>query len=169
MRRSNQRLPEHKELKYKFNSETRYYEQTNAPLSFTKVPFDLKVEETQRKDIIKSNYIIRSRIKNGKHKFFTGLKPTGYKNQYYGDHYEYVKGKKKNSFIIFQFSDNKRELTVYFFNHFTLYPKERLKFITNFMISLNKKREATTPPLNVQTKTNGKPYGIDNAKIQKND
>ncbi|MCF6366399.1 MAG: hypothetical protein L3J35_09380 [Bacteroidales bacterium] len=167
MRRSNQKQPEHKELKYKFNSDTRYYEQTNAPLSFNKMPFDLKVEPTQRKDIIKSKHVILGRIKNGKYKFFTGLIPTGYKNQYFGDHYEYVKRKKKNSFIIFQFSENKRELTIYFFNHFTLYPKKRLKFITDFMISLNKKREATTPPLNVQTKTNGKPFGIDNKDTKK--
>ncbi len=149
MRRSNQKQPEHKELKYKFNSETRYYEQTNAPLSFNKMPFELKVEETQRKDIIKSKYVIHGRIKNGKYKFFTGLIPTGYKTQYYGDHYEFIKGIKKNSFIIFQFSENKRELTIYFFNHIFIYPKQRLKFITDFMISLNKKREATTPPSNL--------------------
>jgi len=136
MRRSNQKQPDFKELKYKFNSETRYYEQTNAPLSFTKIPFDLKVEETQRRDIIKTKHIIRSRIKNRKYKFLTGLIPTGNKNQYYGDHLEFTKGKRKKSFIIFQFSENKRELIIYFFNHFTLYPKERLAFIQRFLKSL---------------------------------
>ncbi len=139
--------PQHKELQYKYNSISKYYELVESPLSFNKLPFDLKVEETQKTEQIKSKHVIHGRIKKGKYSFFTGLLETGVNGIYYGDHYEYIRGKKKNSFIIFVFSPNKIDLAVYCFNNFTLYPKHRIPFIYNFINTLDKKKEATTPPL----------------------
>ena len=151
-----QNQPQHQELKYKFNPETKYYELVESPLSFNKLPFELKVEQTQKRKQIKSIYVIHSRIKGGKYTFFTGILETGINGVFYGDHYEYIRKVKKNSFILFIFSPNKIDITICFFNHFTLYPKYRSMFIYEFINNMDKKKRGNHAPLkNVQTKTNG--------------
>lgn len=129
--------PEYKQLIFKLNPETSYYQLIRGVLGFTKVPDELKVEPTQRKEIIKSDYIIRGRIQNGRYSFFTGLLKTNFDGWYFGDYFEIHNGNKKNSFILFHFSPDQTRFEMYYFNHFKLYPKRRGIFIRDFIISQN--------------------------------
>ncbi len=131
-------LPDHKYLTFALNAGTGYYEMTAGELGFQKVPNELKIEGTQRRDIIKSDFIIRSRVINGKYTFFTGLLKTNFENWYFGDFYETRNGIKKNSFILFRFTPDQIHLEIFFFNHFKLYPKQRGYFVRDFINSLKK-------------------------------
>ena len=79
---------EAKVLSYSFNPQTGWYFQTSAPPGFTKVPAELRVEETQRRDIVGAETIIRSRQVKGRYPFFTGLRQTEFSGLYYGDYFE---------------------------------------------------------------------------------
>ena len=126
-------FPEAKIFVYKLNHETKYYQKQSGEIGFTKLPYELKLEETQQKEQIRSKWVCRGRTVNGKYTFFTGLLPVGNGNLFFGDHYEIVKGQKRNSFILFQFSDGNEVMTLHFFNHFKLYPERRGKFITQYL------------------------------------
>lgn len=129
------RQPESKKLTYKLNFETGYYERIVCSIGFEKLPLELKVEETQRKDQIRSKLICRGRIKNGSYTFFTGLLPVeGNSLTFFGDHF-HPNEKKRNSFILFQFSKGNEFLTVNYFNHFKVYPKKRGQFISSFLLN----------------------------------
>jgi len=141
----NSNQPVYKKLVYSFNVGSKHYQLSEKPLSFDKLPKVLKVEETRRPDIIKSKYIIRAWIVNEKHPFFTGLLETKYKNLFFVDYFQRINGVKKNSFILFQFSEDKQIIEIYFFNNFKLYPKRRGKFISEFILSIKKGSEYPTP------------------------
>ena len=125
--------PEAQKHLYKLNEATGYYNKESGPIGFNKLPFDLKVEKTQKRQQIKSELIIQSRIKEGKRRFFTGLLPTRFKNWYFGDHFEYIRGTKRNSFILFQFAQDQQRIKIYFFNHYKLYPAKRDRFIKEYI------------------------------------
>lgn len=130
--------PDHKYLIFEFNQETRYYQMIRGEFGFQKVPNELKLEETQKRDLIRSDYIIRSRIKDGKYLFFTGLLQTNFENWYFGDFFETRNGIKRNSFILFHLSPDQTKLELFFFNHFKLYPKRRGLFIRDFITNLKR-------------------------------
>lgn len=136
---------EYKKLVYHFNQGTGYYDRIEQPPAFNKLPPDLKVEQTIRAEKIKSKYIIRGRVRNGKYEFFTGLLPTEHSNFYFGDHCEIRNGKKTNSFILFCYTGDKQQITVYYFNRFKLYPKRREKFINEFVNCLKKNNDSEYP------------------------
>ena len=144
-------FPEYKEEQYGMNSATGYYEKQPKRITFNKLPYELKVEETQEAKIRSqgANEIIHGRIKNGKYQFFTGLISAGVKDWYFGNHYEFINGGKKLSLVIFQFAEDNSCLTVYFFNwYYKENRNERINFVSLF---INKKtKEAITPPLFVQ-------------------
>jgi len=128
------KIPEFRKVIYNLNTSTGYYEKQPERIPFNKMPFELKVEETQERKIKQNgaNEIIRGRIKNNKYLFFTGLIPTKFENLYKGDHYEFIKGQKRNSLVLFHFSIDNRLLTVFFFNYFTVYPSTLDLFINEF-------------------------------------
>ncbi len=130
--------PDYKHLVFSFNPETRYFQMTTGEMGFSKVPNELKLEETQKKGIIHSDYVIRGRIKDGKYLFFTGLLKTNFDHWYFGDFFEIRKGIKKNSFILFHFSQDQTRFEMFFFNHFKLYPDRRGHFIRNFIANLKR-------------------------------
>ena len=129
------KTPDRKYLVFQLNEETKYYELVRGEMGFDKVPTELKLEETRKKGIIHSDYLIRSRIKDGKYFFFTGLLPTQYEHWFYGDHFERVNGIKKNSFILFHFSQDRTRFEMFFFNHFKLYPNKRNGFVRGFLLA----------------------------------
>ena len=129
-------IPGYKHLVFSLNPETRYFQMTSGEMGFTKVPNELKLEETQKKGIIHSDYLIRGRIRNGKYLFFTGLLKTNFDHWYFGDFFEIRNGIKKNSFILFHFSQDQTRFEMFFFNHFKLYPDRRGHFIRNFINDL---------------------------------
>ncbi len=130
--------PDCKHLVFELNPETHYYQMTRGEMGFLKVPPELKLEETQKKGLIHSDFLIRGRIKDGKYLFFTGLLQTNYKDWYFGDYYEVRHGIKKNSFILFHFSQDQTRFEMFFFNHIKVYPDHRERFIHEFINSLKK-------------------------------
>ena len=130
----------YKEIKYKLNSETGYYQKEPEKIQFLKLPSDLKIEKTV-KEFLKqqgAKEIITGRFKNKKREFFTGLIPIQ-NNFFEGDDYETYKGAKKKSLIVFEFSDNSEYLTLNYFNHFYKESKEeRLKFVLSFIQHLQR-------------------------------
>lgn len=130
----------YKEVKYKLNSETRYYQKEPEKIQFLKLPSDLRIEKTV-KEFLKqqgANEIITGRFKNKKREFFTGLIPI-HTNFFEGDNYEFIKGAKKKSLIVFEFSDNSEYLTLNYFNHFYKESREeRLNFVLLFIQHLKR-------------------------------
>jgi hypothetical protein len=137
--------PQFKVITYQYNDESGYFDRVTCEPGFEKLPLELKIEDTVRKDIIQSSQIIRGRVKNGKYLFFTGLIPTEFTGYYFGDHYEYTPDGKKNSFILFEFSNNNRNLNAFFYNHFKIYPGKRIKFIREQVVQIKKGGESRPP------------------------
>jgi hypothetical protein len=131
-------VPDHKHLTFTLNAGTGYQEITKGEIGFQKVPNELKLVEIQQPNIVKSDFIIRGRVKEGKYSFFTGLLKTNFQNWYFGDFYETRHGIKRNSFILFLISPDQFHLEIFFFNHFKLYPKNRGHFVRNFIENLKK-------------------------------
>jgi hypothetical protein len=126
-------IPKYKHLVYRMNDHVGYYETRTAPPGFTKLPYDLKVEETQRKDIIKADNVIRGRLKNGKYTYFTGLRPASVDQWFTGDHSELYKGKRSKSLVLFNFSPDNTMLNVYFFpGYYKFDPKRINTFVETF-------------------------------------
>ena len=129
-------FPTFKTVTYLLNPQTGYYEKQPLKIAFNKLPFELKVEETQEEKIRKqgANEILRGRVKNGRYQFFTGLIPLVDEVAYIGNDYEFEKGKKFNSLIIAKFSEQNSKLVVYYFNRYYIDNRETLlKFAYQFI------------------------------------
>lgn len=128
----------YKRVGYKLSPEG-YYQKQPERIPFSKLPFELKVEPSQ-KEFLKqqgANEIITGRIKNKKREFFTGLIPIEI-NFFMGNDWEFVQGLKKTSLIVFEFSGNNEYLTVYYFNRYYIDQREaRIKFVLTFIQHLN--------------------------------
>jgi hypothetical protein len=131
------KFPENYTIEYRLNTISGRYEKQPMRIEFNKLPNELKVERTQDKRILANgaNEIITGRIKGGKREFFTGLiSITSFKNFYYGNDYTFNNGTKKNSLVIFKFSEDNRQLIVYYFNSFYKDSRqEREKFVQLFI------------------------------------
>ena len=136
--KGNRTTPDYKHLLFTLNPETGYFEMIRGEMGFIKVPNELKLEPTQKREQIKSDYLIRSRQKDGKFPFFTGLLQTGFSSWYFGDFYEIKHGIKRNSFILFHFSNDLTRFEMFFFNHYKLYPDKRAQFIRDFVTARQK-------------------------------
>ena len=134
--------PDYKELNYKLNSETGYFEKQPQRIAFNKLPFELKVEPTQEEKIRMqgANEIIHGRIVNGKYSFFTGI--IDYQDGWFeGNDYEFSNGQKRNSLVLFNFSPDNYELTAFYFNRFYIEKRvTRTKFVSDFIGNINQKR-----------------------------
>lgn len=129
----------YKEVKYKLNPEG-YYQKEPEKIPFLKLPFELKVEPSQ-KEFLKqqgADQIITGRFKDKKREFFTGLIPIVESQVFMGNDYENIKGVKKYSLIIFKFSPCNGYLTAYYFNRFYLDKREiRIQFVNAFDLHLS--------------------------------
>jgi hypothetical protein len=123
-------VPDYKKVVLRFNTETAWFERVACPIGFNKVPTELKLEDSQREDYQNkgAKLFIRSRTVNKQREFQTGLIYTGRKGLYFGDHY-HPKEKQANSFCLFYINESNTELTVFYFNHFKVYPKQRERLI----------------------------------------
>lgn len=126
--------PEYQKHVYKVNEVSGYFEKIVAPVGFIKLPNELSLETPQREDYksINVKYILKSRMVKGKRSFLTGLIYAGFGNLFFGDHY-HPNESQKNSFCLFRFNQPSSEITVYYFNHYKLYPKRREVFIREFV------------------------------------
>ncbi len=123
-----------KKLVFKLNESSNFYECTNRPDFFSKVPNKLKIEETRRPDIIKSNWVIVGRKIKGKYSFFSGLRKTKINNIYQGDYKDFKTAKK--SLILFIFNNDNSQFDLYFFNNYNVYPEYLHNFIRKFLSSI---------------------------------
>ena len=131
------KFPDYKTFVFVFNPETGKYLRNIERVPFNKLPYQLKVEKTQEQKIRLNgaNEIITGPIKGGKRLFFTGILPCDSSNEwYYGNDYEITLEGKKNSIVVFHFSNDNSKLTVYYFNNYYKYNQtERVKFIQDFV------------------------------------
>ena len=130
-------FPEYKTVVYVLNPETGKYQKEPERVPFNKMPPVLKVETTQDERIKANgaNEIITGRIQNGKRLFFSGLVPVRNSSQWYnGNDYQMTPQGKKNSLVIFHFSQDNRQMNVYYFNAYYKHSRdERINFICLFI------------------------------------
>jgi hypothetical protein len=139
---SNFSLPDYRTIRYYLNPESGKYEKQPERIPFSKLPNELKVEETWEERIRSNgaNNIITGRIKQGKREFFTGLIPVAENTWFMGNDYSYRNGAKTNSLVVFHFSDDNTSLTVYYFNkYYKVSRQERISFVIHFIETLLKK------------------------------
>ena len=131
----------YKTVNYLLNSDSGYYEKEPQLVPFTKLPSELKVEESQKEFLIKqgANHIIHGRVKNGQYSFFTGLiPPPETEKVFFGNSKDMYHGREKHNLIVFVFSTDNTALSIYFFNHFYIVNRsERIEFVIQFVNSLN--------------------------------
>lgn len=128
----------YKVVNYQLNRESGYFEKEPSKINFSRLPFDLKIEETREQRFVQqgANEVIIGRIKNGQRQFFTGLIPMA-ESFYYGDDYKRSKGEMKKSLCVFQLSTDYKTLVVYYFNNYYIQNREaRVIFILSFIQSL---------------------------------
>lgn len=97
-----------------------WYIRRPAPLHFAKLPGKLKVERTQIERFRNqgAETIITGPVRDTRRTFYTGLRQLPVEGCYVGNDYEQRNGKKVLSLVLFQFSADHSELTVFYFNGF---------------------------------------------------
>lgn len=122
------------------NVQTGYYEKQPEMMPFLKIPFELKVEETQRTDIkTYADKIIRGKekTKSGNWKFYNGLLNTFFPNWYCGNICDFYRGQKKTNLVIFRFSPDHSSLYVFYFSGYDKNNTEqRIKFVNSIIPNL---------------------------------
>jgi hypothetical protein len=122
------------------NVQTGYYEKQPEMMPFLKIPFELKVEETQRKDIkTHADKLIRGKekTKTGNWKFYNGLLNTSFPNWYCGNICDFYRGQKKTNLVIFRFSPDHSSLYVFYFTGYDKNNTEqRIKFVNSIIPNL---------------------------------
>ena len=107
---------EPKVLKYELQ-ENGYYQLIECPIGFSKLPQELKIEPTQRPDLIANgaNNVLRGRIKGGNYTFFTGLRHL-HDRTFYGNKEVSIKRKKWRMLIVAEVSSDNQILTLIWTN-----------------------------------------------------
>lgn len=107
---------EPKVLKYTMQ-ENGYYQLVECPIGFNKLPKELKIEPTQRPDLIANgaNNVLRGRIKGGNYTFFTGLRHL-HDRTFYGNKEVSIKRKKWRILIVAEVSSDNQILTLIWTN-----------------------------------------------------
>ena len=115
---------QYKTIFYSLNSATGYYTKSETQperIPFMRMPYELRVTKTQS-EIIKTNatelIVSREMTKTKSFKFITGIQKTNFKNWFIGNDYEFIKGTKVLSLILFQFCEFNECLTVYYFSRY---------------------------------------------------
>jgi hypothetical protein len=112
MKKTKPTTTEPKVLKYTMQ-ENGYYQLSECPIGFNKLPNELKIEPTQRPDLIANgaNNVLRGRIKGGNYTFFTGLRHL-HDRTFYGNKDVQIKGKKWRMLIVAEVSSDNQLLTL---------------------------------------------------------
>jgi len=127
--------PSHRIVHYTLDGAAGWYLKEPQRIAFGKVPERLKVEETQDPRIRANGAreLIHGPEVNGKWKFFTGLVPFGFPGWFEGNAYEYRNGKGGRNLVLFRFTGNDANLTVFYFTGWYVQGREqRLKWARNF-------------------------------------
>jgi hypothetical protein len=133
-------LPNHHQCTYVINLGSGWYDKQPQKISIGKLPERLKVEKTQEERIRNNgaNEIITGPFRQKKRTFFSGLVPLDAAGWYAGNDYEFRKGKKNNSLVLFHFTGADKYLHVYYFNGWYKENRaERMLFSNQFARMVN--------------------------------
>ncbi len=122
-------LPSHEVIRYSLNAKSEYYSMLQAPAGFTRMPLSIRVEPTQKTDRIKTKLLVRGRHVTWDEQILTGLVLVA-DRWFYGDHLY----RSQKNLILFRFSPDNQELTVYYFaNQYPLDVNQRMRLIQLFI------------------------------------
>lgn len=96
-----------------------------------RLPKRVVIEPTQRADLRRNGaiYVLHDGRKDGEHQFFTGLVPID-SSLFFGNHFINA----KRNLLIFKFSDDFLEMSVYYFHGFYIDDRpQRIAFIIDFL------------------------------------
>lgn len=116
-------LPKYSTVIYAFDNETKYYiqkqiERQETPIKRLPLQMRLAPAGAANVKVNAAKVLLSKECKNGKYQFITGIQSTWYEGWFVGNDYEFYKGKKVLSLILFKFSDDSNEITVYYFHQF---------------------------------------------------
>lgn len=109
----------------------KWYQRTLAPVGFNRMPEQLTVEETQDRDNIKADKIVRGRQRLNQYLFFTGIRPTPHPRLFVGN--DYNSKSKKRSLVLFAFSRDNVSMAVFYFRSIMKKGKPLENFLTQFI------------------------------------
>jgi hypothetical protein len=131
-------IPKYSKVTYQLNPETKYFLQTEIEAQETpinRLPLEMRLAPAGAANVkINASKVLLSKEHNkGKYTFITGLQDTVYNNWYLGNDYEYYRGEKVLSIILFHFI-NETVIEVYYFHR---YDKKntfhRLQFVNSII------------------------------------
>lgn len=107
-------------ITFDLDTDAGWYIRRPALLHFAKVPGKLKVERTQVERFRNqgADVVITGPMRANRRTFYTGLRSLPVVGWYIGNDYEQRNGRKVLSLVLFEFSTDHAELTVYYFNGF---------------------------------------------------
>ena len=111
------------------SNESQRYGKQPMIRDFNKVPTDLKIEETQDPKIkLRSEYLLRGRVVNGKCTFHLGLEKTEFPKMYRS-----ALDDKKKSEVHIMLSNDYKTMTIYVFNNLRVQRPARPMFQIEFI------------------------------------
>lgn len=116
-------LPKYSKVIYTCNAETKYYIQKESERQETPVkrlPIEMRLAPAGAANVkVNAAKVLLSKdCKNGKYAFITGIQSTWYQDWFVGNDYEFYRGKKVLSLLLFRFANDSNEMEVYYFHQF---------------------------------------------------
>lgn len=133
-------MPMYKCVKYRISQATGYYIKTDQqpdPYPFMRLPYELKRTTTQAENIkvnARELMISREKYRSGKYKFITGLQESDFNGWHVGNDYEMIHGQKVLSIVLFHFSEDRVNLTVYYFSRYDVETSDRRRQFAHLAI-----------------------------------
>ena len=133
-------LPVFKCVQYRINQATGYYTKTDRqqdPFPFMRLPYELKRTTTQAENIkinARELMVSRDKFKSGKYKFITGLQDSDFNCWWVGNDYEMIHGEKVLSIVLFHFSEDRVNVTVYYFSRYDVETSDRRRQFAHLAI-----------------------------------
>ena len=138
-------IARHHRIAFALDMDAGWYMRRPDPLHFGRVPSKLKVEQTQVAALREqgADRIITGPMRKGTRTFFTGLRPLSVEGWYIGNDAELVKGRKVLSLVLFQFSAEGANLTLFYFPRFYRDDRnERAQYAVAFINGMERQRAA---------------------------
>lgn len=116
-------LPKYSKVIYAFYPETKYYtqkeiERQETPLNRLPVQMRLAPAGAANVKVNAAKVLLSKECKNGKYAFITGIQSTWYDGWFVGNDYEFYKGRKVLSLLLFHFADDNNEMEVFYFHQY---------------------------------------------------
>lgn len=126
----------HQLIIFDLDRDAGWYIRRPALVQFPKAPERLKVERTyvDRFREQGADHIITGPMRAKRRTFYTGLRPLPVDGWYVGNDVEFKNGKKVLSLVLFRFSADMTELSLYYFpRYYRSEPNDRVRFAVEFI------------------------------------